>query len=418
MIGAGGITLTEEKCVTYEQSRIFIVEDNPGVCEAISVSLQDLGYKISGWCSTAEQALEVIPGLSPDLVIMDINLAGEMDGVEAATHINEELFIPVVFLTGNDDDALTPRIAASGSYGYLVKPYNQRELKLTIEIALSKHQMEAQLRQSEEFYHTLAEVCKDGIILIDNSQDIRYLNAEVRRIVRMISEDDPGEPVDSHEYQICPGIFHEQIMQIIGTVSASGKPANKISAFSSSDHEYWLEFHAFPVLNKIGYSRAIMVIVRDVTLQVEFDMEVRKAGLSRIEENMEKFQILNDQIRNPLQVLTGLVDIEGSPLKSRYLEQIHIINQVIRDFDESWVRSEKVRKFLLTHYGHGLFLKSKDLLKHRDEDDNSHHNHHYPDHYSERTLLFIPPGIDLLRGYSEEDKEEYRKQGDHDNNII
>jgi sensor histidine kinase regulating citrate/malate metabolism len=89
---------------------------------------------------------------------------------------------------------------------------------------------------------------------------------------------------------------------------------------------------------------------------MEYELEVQKAGLSRIEENMEKFQILNDQIRNPLQVLLGLVDLDESPFKSRYMDQIYEVDQVIRDFDEAWIRSEKVRRFLLSHYGHGMFL--------------------------------------------------------------
>ena len=352
-----GIPLSDEGPIAHKQARIFVVEDHPGVREAIMVTLEDLGYSVSGSCSSAEQALVDIQHLTPDLVIMDINLEGEMDGVEAATKINTDLFIPVVFLTGNDDDALTPRIAASGSYGYLVKPYNERELKLTIEIALNKHQMEKRISQSEQFYHTLAEALEDGIILFDHTRDIRYINTEARRIIGLISENLSDEPVERQGDLIYPAFFMDPIMQIINQVSVSGKPANNVSSFRTSIHEYWLEFHAYPVFDNLYSSGAILVVIRDVTLQFEFEMEVRKAGLSRIEENMEKFQLLNDQIRNPLQVLTGLVDLDDSPLKSRFVEQIQIIDQVIKDFDEAWVRSEKVRNFLLTHYGHGVYLK-------------------------------------------------------------
>jgi PAS domain S-box-containing protein len=338
-------------------TRIFIVEDNPGVCEAIVVSLLDIGYLVAGYSSSAEEALSDIPLLSPDLIIMDINLAGEMDGVEAATRIHKELFIPVVFLTGNADEALTPRIAASGSYGYLVKPYNERELNLTIEIALYKHRMEVQIRQSIQFYHALAEAFEHGIVLIDHMREIRYINRDASRILRLIMGEGVMDLIGQPVHLLPPGAFRDHVLQIIGSVSASGKQMNKVIPFTLDENEYWFDLHAIPASDNTALRHGIILVIHDVTVQVELEMETRKAGLNRIEENMEKFQVLNDQIRNPLQVLTGLIDMDDSPYKGRYFEQIKIIDQVIRDFDEAWIRSEKVRKFLLTHFGHGIFLR-------------------------------------------------------------
>lgn len=351
-----GIPLSDDEYDSQEKTRIYVVEDHPGVSEAIVVTLLDLGYLVAGCSATAEDALKNIPLCSPDLILMDINLAGEMDGVEAATCISRELFIPVIFLTGNVDDSLNSRIASSGSYGYLVKPYNERELNLTIEIALNKHSMEVQVRQSEQFYRTLAEVFEEGIILIDHMREIRYVNAEARRILDLVVDDGAGDLVGQPLHQIPPGLFRQHVLQIIGSVSASGKQMNKVVPIATLKKENWFELHALPVSDNTPLSHGILLIIRDVTLQVELEMEVRRAGLSRIEDNMEKFQILNDQIRNPLQVLTGLVDLDESPFKSRYIEQIKTIDQVVRDFDEAWIRSEKVRKFLLTHFGHGIFL--------------------------------------------------------------
>lgn len=349
------------ECVIPQQASIFVVEDHPGVCEAIVISLEDLGFLVSGFSATGEDAIDQIARLKPDLILMDINLAGEMDGIEAACRIRDDFFIPVVFLTGNDDDALNPRITASGSYGYLVKPYDEQELQLTIEIAIYKHQMDLCISRSEQFYRTLAEALDDGIILIDQNGEIRYMNTVARKLIQLISPGEHPPQTDYPLHEINPGVFREEVLQIMGGIFTSGKPIQKVTAIPSPDQDFWLELHMLPVSHNGEVSRGILLIIRDVTLQMEFEMEVRKAGLSRIEENMEKFQILNDQIRNPLQVLTGLVDLEESPQKSRFMEQIETIDQVIHDFDEAWVRSEKVRRFLLTHYGHGVFFKNKEF---------------------------------------------------------
>ncbi len=372
-----GYSLPGDSSAFQDRPRIFVVEDNPGVCEAIKLTLTDLGYLVAGCCDSAEEALQEIPIRSVDLVLMDINLSGDMDGVEAATRIGRDLSLPVVFLTGNTDDSLNPGITSSGSYGYLVKPFNERELNLTIGLALSNHSKEVQVRQSERFYHTLAEVFEEGIILIDHLRQIRYVNAEARRILLLVSNTPDEELTGCPLHLISSGIFREHIIRFIDDVSASGEQMSRVVPVHNPQ-ERWFELHAIPVSDNTALAHGILLIVRDVTIQVELELETRKAGLSRIEENMEKFQFLNDQIRNPLQVLTGLVDIDDSPLKVRYLEQIRCIDTVIRDFDEAWIRSEKVRRFLLTHYGHGIFLRESSLPG-RNEDDDSHEDHHNPD---------------------------------------
>lgn len=351
-----GHSLPVDSSAFPERPQIFVVEDNPGVCEAIQLTLTDLGYLVAGCCDSAEEALKKIPVCSVDLVLMDINLSGDMDGVEAATRISRDLFLPVVFLTGNTDDSLNSAITSSGSYGYLVKPFNERELNLTIGLALSNHSKEVQVRQSERFYRTLAEVFEEGLILIDHLRLIRYVNAEARRILRLVSGTADEDPTGNPLYLISSGVFREHIIRFIDDVSSSGEQMTRVVQVHDL-HERWFELHAIPVSDNMALAHGILLIIRDVTIQVDLELETRKAGLSRIEENMEKFQILNDQIRNPLQVLTGLVDIDDSPLKVRYLEQIRSIDKVIRDFDEAWIRSEKVRRFLLTHYGHGIFLR-------------------------------------------------------------
>ncbi|WP_319579052.1 response regulator [uncultured Methanospirillum sp.] len=337
------------------QASIYIVEDNPAVCDVITLTLQDLGFHVPGCSASGEDAIEKIGCIMPDLVLMDISLAGEMDGIEAATRVRDEFSIPVVFLTSNDDETLNQRITRSGSYGYLTKPYNGRELKLTIDIAIRTHQLDQRLRRSEEFYRTLADAFDDGIMLFSPDAEIRYLNPGACLLLQTL---DPGgsPPLPGTSLlRFNPAIFRDEILRSMDMLLSTGKTVRRVVLIPPRDHDTWLDLHLLPISENGSSPSGMLLIYRDVTLRVEFENEVKKTGLARIEENMEVFQILNDQIRNPLQVIAGLVDLEESPFRPRYVEQIKAIDQVIQDFDTAWVQSEKVRRFLLTHYGHGIY---------------------------------------------------------------
>ncbi|GAB4545107.1 MAG: GAF domain-containing protein [Anaerolineae bacterium] len=136
---------------------ILIVEDERLVGLDIQRTLERLGYTVSAVVTTGEAALQKASEIAPDLVLMDIKLDGAMDGVEAAAQIQTQLDVPVVFLTAYADEATLSRTKACAPFGFLLKPFEESLLHATIEMALSKHQVESQLRKSEEKYRLLAE---------------------------------------------------------------------------------------------------------------------------------------------------------------------------------------------------------------------------------------------------------------------
>jgi signal transduction histidine kinase len=129
------------------QKRIFIVEDEALIAMELKDRLEGLGYAICGSVAQAETALERIASLQPDLVLMDINLAGKMSGVEAAERLRDVCEAPVVFLTAYSDPALIARAAQAGAFGYLVKPFEERELYAAIEVALERKRGDAAMRK-------------------------------------------------------------------------------------------------------------------------------------------------------------------------------------------------------------------------------------------------------------------------------
>ena len=129
---------------------ILIVEDEVIVAADLANKLGRLGYTVCGSTARGEDALALDARPRPDLVLMDIRLAGEMDGVEAAEHIRRECDVPVIYLTAHADHATLDRAKRTEPFGYLLKPFEERELETHIEMALYKHQAEEALRLSEE----------------------------------------------------------------------------------------------------------------------------------------------------------------------------------------------------------------------------------------------------------------------------
>ncbi len=130
------------------QPRILVVEDERIVSLDIQGALTRLGYGLAGLVSTGEEAVETALRQRPDLVLMDIRLAGEMDGTEAAALIGEAQDTPVVFLTAHSDEETMRRALSTAPFGYLLKPFEDRELRGVIELALAKSRVERDLRSA------------------------------------------------------------------------------------------------------------------------------------------------------------------------------------------------------------------------------------------------------------------------------
>ena len=122
-----------------QMKKILVVEDDADIIRSIREGLEFHGYEMIGSAVSGEQALSMFEKKTPDLILMDIGLMGEMDGVETAEQIRSKFKIPVVYLTGLTENKIIDRAKLTEPYGYIVKPFELCELKAAIEIALHKH---------------------------------------------------------------------------------------------------------------------------------------------------------------------------------------------------------------------------------------------------------------------------------------
>ncbi len=162
--------------------KLVIVEDERIVALDMKIRLQNLNYKILDILSTGEEAVETIPEKRPDLILMDIRLGGKIDGIEAAALIRDKCHIPVVFVTAFADRKTLERAKVTEAFGYILKPFQDRELQSNIEIALYRHKLENNVRLSEEKFRAMIEQSTEVIVVIDSNLTIQYISQSIKRM--------------------------------------------------------------------------------------------------------------------------------------------------------------------------------------------------------------------------------------------
>ena len=158
------------------KTTVLIVEDEAIVAADLASKLTHLGYEISGTLTSGEEAVTLAQRLRPNLVLMDIRLTGAMDGVEAAERIRRNCGLPVIYITAHSDRETLQRAKLTEPFGYILKPFLDRELETHIQMALYKHQAEEKLRQSEERYRMLFERNPDGVFTVDPTGAFQVAN--------------------------------------------------------------------------------------------------------------------------------------------------------------------------------------------------------------------------------------------------
>lgn len=165
---------------------ILLVEDEGVIARDLEDTLIRLGYRISGIASEGSEAIEMARELHPQLVVMDVSLRGEVDGIEAACAIQEDAPVPVIFLTGHTDPETLQRAVSTGPLGYLIKPFQETDLRCAIEVAIHKHRSDLARREREERLRRSAENLSliDELTQLKNRRGFFELGEQALKIAR------------------------------------------------------------------------------------------------------------------------------------------------------------------------------------------------------------------------------------------
>lgn len=325
---------------------ILIVEDEFITSAAIKSDLIEMGYTVPLIVDNGQAAIEQAGKLLPDLILMDITLRGKISGIEAAQVIRENCSIPIIFLTAHSDDLTLQTAIQTEPYGYIIKPYESISLRTSIKMALFKHSMETKLRESERTVLTLLNAIPDALVLIDRGKKIVAVNDPMCRWLKKTCAELEGSSITD---VIPPGIIYPG-EEMIDDIFSAGT-----SFCCENEHGgVWFETSVYPVHEPDGVVARLAIQSRDITWRKNLEEQLKSAGIERIEHNMEQFQILNDQIRTPLQVIMLYLSRGEYKYRLQIEEQVKIIDALVVKLDKGWLESEKVHSFFLRHYPHHM----------------------------------------------------------------
>ncbi|MFQ3547414.1 MAG: EAL domain-containing protein [Termitinemataceae bacterium] len=191
--------------------RVLIVEDEKIIALDLQRRLEHFGYTIVDTCAEGPDAIEKTKSHEPDIVLMDIMLNGPIDGIEAAKIIKQECNIPVVFLTAYVDDRTLERAKTAEPFGYILKPFKERELYTAIDIALYKYHADQNLKRQERLFSAILHSVNDGIIAIDNDLMTLFINPVASKMSGWSEEDAKGKSI----HHILSLIDSKNLMPII-----------------------------------------------------------------------------------------------------------------------------------------------------------------------------------------------------------
>ncbi len=177
------------------QSKILIVEDESIVATHIAETLKLSGYEVTDTVPSGEMALQSVGKDQPNLILMDIVLNGGMSGIETAEKINADLDVPVIFLTAYSDKKTLDKAKNIGPFGYIVKPFKEKDLNSAIQVALEKHRQIKDLKNKEEWYKGSLKNLAEAVIAIDEKGRVSFINRAAESLTGFTEKGVVGKPV-------------------------------------------------------------------------------------------------------------------------------------------------------------------------------------------------------------------------------
>lgn len=260
-------------------ANILVVEDEKIIAKGIEKRLKALGYAVAGLMGSGEEAVGKAVALKPDLVLMDINLGEGIDGIEAARRIQQQLDVPVIFLTAFSDDDTLQRAKKTEPHGYILKPYEDKDLQTAIEIGLYRHKMERRLRENEQWLASTLGSIADGVIATNIEGRVRFMNPLAERLTGWNHDEALGKALAE--------VFHivdEQTQAVLGNPASqtlqSGKPSGvkADSLLKAKDGSaYPIDHSTSPIQDTQGQLSGAVLVFRDITERRQLEQNLRQA---------------------------------------------------------------------------------------------------------------------------------------------
>jgi PAS domain S-box-containing protein len=306
---------------------VLIVEDESIVALDIKMHLETYGYTVPEPVSTGEDALACVAQSVPSLVIMDIKLQGELDGLETAERIRAEHNLPIIMLTAHADEATLHRALGSQPSAYIIKPFEERELRTTVAVTLARHRMERAIADREKLLETTLNSIGEGVVVTDNDGTVSFANPVALAVVRARQEDVVGAPFAASF----------RFRRTADDSEADGLPGSeevgvRDELVAENDEAVPVERTVTPLLDDAGTRVGTVWVFRDVSQRV--------ASEAALEESRE--QLRRAQKMEAIGRLSGGIAHDFNNLLTAILGYTKLVDQILEGDGE--VDLEAVRK--------------------------------------------------------------------------
>ncbi len=272
-----------------ENRKILVVEDEIIVAKNIKNRLESLGYSVPAIVSTGEDAVIKANEISPDLVLMDIMLEGDMDGIEAADKISQNLNIPVIYLTAYGDNETFERAKITDPYGYILKPFEVRELHNNIEIAFFRHSIKTKLKDNEEWLTAVLASIGDAVIASDKEELVTFMNPVAESLTGWKQEDAVGKPLKTI-FKIVNEKNHISEKSLAKAAIEKNAVINlderNVLLVTKDGEDKPIDDSAAPIKDHEGNITGCIIVFRDITKrkQTELELETHRYHLENLVE--------------------------------------------------------------------------------------------------------------------------------------
>lgn len=276
-----------------KRKKIIIVEDEVVIALDLQSMLEKFGYNVIGHFTRGEEVLDGIKKMVPDIILMDIKLEDEMDGIQTAELVNERYNIPIVFITSYSNKNIIERAKKINPFGYIVKPFEERELYTTIELALYKYSADLKLKESEKKYRELSESIQQIVVECDKDGKITYLNNTGMALL-CVSPNEVKLGVSLTDFLI-PRHFDNIKNRAQQHGTANGTKISRVHKMISRSHNIIVVEEFLSPL----YDNGILIGYRGVLV----DITERQNMLNKIKESEEKFSHIAEHINEAFWVV-------------------------------------------------------------------------------------------------------------------
>ena len=261
-----------------DSKKVLLVEDDPMSSQYYKKMLDGRGYIVYPPAKSGEEAINIAQEVKPDLIIMDVNIQGEFDGVETATRILAEQDIPIIYASGFSDNEIVNR-AKSHASAYLLKPFTKRDLFITIDVAFAKAEVERKLRKSEARLSTILGSIANGVITTTSANIVEYINDTAEFIIGKTAETAKGQPLQGL-LDLRDPLDGARLNALQGNLEQTSQPLafQDVVIRNSDGEERRVSLHLSPIRagdRKVG---GLVCVIIDITDQVEADNQLNTLG--------------------------------------------------------------------------------------------------------------------------------------------